>query len=126
MFRSVSSRSHPTHGGYEKLMDEAAAVNNLPAEEMKLKRFPFLQSWLTTARDKTKTPAAKDDTIHYKSKAKCHPLINLFHGRSNNNKKKLKKKNTTTAGPEYSRYLQYVKEGGLWDVHSNSPVLYYR
>ncbi|OIW11013.1 hypothetical protein TanjilG_22820 [Lupinus angustifolius] len=50
-------------------------------------------------------------------KEKIHPLFNLldFH-----------RKKKTMAKPELSRYLDYLKEGGIWDSDSNKPVIYYK
>lgn len=48
---------------------------------------------------------------------KAHPLFSLFDRR---------RKKKTTAKPEFARYLEYVKEGGIWDVNSNMPVIHYK
>ncbi|CAN0861724.1 hypothetical protein LINGRAHAP2_LOCUS8294 [Linum grandiflorum] len=56
-------------------------------------------------------PAAK------KANSKSHPLFSLFTSRRNKR---------TTSRPEFARYIQYVKEGGLWDSNSGVPVMYYK
>ncbi|KAI3722813.1 hypothetical protein L2E82_33919 [Cichorium intybus] len=48
--------------------------------------------------------------------SKVHPLFSLLE------KKNRKKK--VTAKPEFSRYVQYLKEGGIWDANSAKPVIY--
>ncbi|XP_010484636.1 PREDICTED: uncharacterized protein LOC104762924 [Camelina sativa] len=60
-----------------------------------------------------------------KSGGSVHPLFSFFD-MSLKRKKKKKKSTRTTAKPEYARYLEYVKEGGVWDNTSNEPVIYYR
>ncbi|XP_010465407.1 PREDICTED: uncharacterized protein LOC104745768 [Camelina sativa] len=63
-----------------------------------------------------------------KSGGSVHPLFSFFDMSIKRKKKKKKKKSTTTttAKPEYARYMEYVKEGGVWDNTSNEPVIYYR
>ncbi|KAG2263460.1 hypothetical protein Bca52824_070539 [Brassica carinata] len=54
-----------------------------------------------------------------------HPLLSLF--RFERKKKKTKsKKSLATAKPEFARYMEYVKEGGVWDPNSNAPLIHYR
>ncbi|CAN0861718.1 hypothetical protein LINGRAHAP2_LOCUS8294 [Linum grandiflorum] len=52
-----------------------------------------------------------------KGDSKSHPLLSLFISR---------RKKRTTSRPEFARYIQYVKEGGLWDSSSGVPVMYYK
>ncbi|KAJ8770617.1 hypothetical protein K2173_021264 [Erythroxylum novogranatense] len=49
--------------------------------------------------------------------SKCHPFFSLFDGR---------RKKKPVARTDFSRYMEYVKEGGLWDRRSNMPVMYYK
>lgn len=49
-----------------------------------------------------------------------HPIFSLFDGRRRSNKKK------ATAKPEFSRYVEYLKEGGMWDSSSNTPIIYFK
>ncbi|XP_071708524.1 uncharacterized protein [Rutidosis leptorrhynchoides] len=51
-----------------------------------------------------------------KKASKVHPMFSLFERRS--------RKKNATAKPEFSRYLQYLKEGGVWDSNSSKPVIY--
>ncbi|XAR57917.1 hypothetical protein NMG60_11026223 [Bertholletia excelsa] len=52
-----------------------------------------------------------------KKAGKIHPLLAEFNG---------SRRNKATARPEFARYMEYVKEGGMWDVNSNMPVMYYK
>lgn len=46
-----------------------------------------------------------------------HPLLSFLDFR---------RKKKTTARPEFARYLEYLREGGMWDLNSNKPVMYYK
>lgn len=46
---------------------------------------------------------------------KSHPLFSLFDARPRK----------TTAKPEFARYLEFIKERGVWDMNSNKPVIYF-
>ncbi|XP_038883128.1 uncharacterized protein LOC120074173 [Benincasa hispida] len=46
-----------------------------------------------------------------------HPLFSFFDFR---------RKRKSTARPEFARYLEYLKEGGLWDLKANAPVIYFK
>jgi len=48
---------------------------------------------------------------------KSHPLLSFLA---------LPRKKKTTARPEFARYLEYLKEGGMWNLNSNKPVKYYK
>ncbi|KAL8047383.1 hypothetical protein ABFX02_08G237800 [Erythranthe guttata] len=99
MFRALSSRR--SRRGYEQLGggDEAAA--EAPAKS------------LSYSKKKNITCTHAPDQQQIKKASKIHPFFSLFET-------KRKKK------PEFSRYLEYVKEGGgLWDMKSNKPVIYY-
>ncbi|KAJ0041082.1 hypothetical protein Pint_28323 [Pistacia integerrima] len=52
-----------------------------------------------------------------KEVVKTHPLFSLFDRR---------RKKKTTAKPEFARYLEYVKEGGMWDSNSNTPIIHHK
>lgn len=51
------------------------------------------------------------------TKKKSHPIFSFmdFAG-----------KKKATAKPEMVRYVEYLKEGGMWDSDSNKPVIYYK
>ncbi|KAL0543351.1 hypothetical protein IC582_018446 [Cucumis melo] len=46
-----------------------------------------------------------------------HPIFSFFDFR---------RKRKSTARPEFARYLEYLKEGGLWDLKANAPVIYFK
>lgn len=124
MFRALSTRGR----GYEKLTDEykeeeasdAVASRN----EAKLNRARSLPAkiWSLSSKKPAKSdqkvlPQAKSEAKQSKKASKIHPIFSFFDGR-------LRKK--MTAKPEFSRYLQYIKEGGIWDANSNKPAIYYK
>ncbi|CAF2018916.1 hypothetical protein HID58_077576 [Brassica napus] len=109
MFRAMSTRK--IHGGYEKLMEEEPILKkgtSVPASVYGNSRNPVQDA---------KTPTSKP------TGGSVHHLLNLF----NRKKKKTKsKKSLATAKPEFARYMEYVKEGGVLDPNSNAPVIHYR
>ncbi|CAN8278659.1 unnamed protein product [Cochlearia groenlandica] len=120
MFRAMSTRKSPI--GYEKLGHEEAMlkrVTSVPASVYGNSRNPIQE-------DVKKTPKEKP------SGGSIHPLFRFFEGSSQRKKKTTKtttttkKKNSVKAKPEFARYLEYVKEGGVWDPNSNAPVIHYR
>ncbi|CAH8351657.1 unnamed protein product [Eruca vesicaria subsp. sativa] len=106
MIRAMSTRKD--RGSYKKLggeiEEEAAGVRLL---EGKVQSVPA----------EVKKPVEKTG-------GSVHPLLSFFDVGLQRRKKK--KKSTTSAKPEFSRYLEYVKEGGVWDATSNGPVIYYK
>lgn len=114
MFRAFSTRRG--HGRYEKLGHEPAVP---PLEAEKLKRTTSLPAGVfgSSSNPTPEVTFLADPPGKPPKKAnKSHPLFSLFDGR---------RKKKATARPELARYLEYVKEGGLWDADSNKPVLYY-
>ncbi|XP_076887836.1 uncharacterized protein LOC143538088 [Bidens hawaiensis] len=63
-------------------------------------------------------PVPKVDPVakQVKKVSKVHPFFSLFERKS--------RKKKATAKPEFSRYVQYLKEGGVWDAGANKPVIY--
>ena len=120
MLRALSVRRSRR---YERLVDESTIellevnlkrAKSVPASRVfgdKNKLAPLPELGFITKKAPEK-PAAKKA-----SKNVSHPLFSLFYG---------SRKRKTTAKPEFARYLEYVKEGGLWDTKSNMPVLYYK
>lgn len=116
MFRSTSTRRGSAK--YEKLEKESA-VNGISNEE--LKRSTSLPSRaqgsplgdINLQRNPTKKASDKNN----QKEKKTHPLFSFFD---------LRRKKKITAKPEIARYLEYVKEGGMWDLDSNKPVIYYK
>lgn len=104
MFRSTSTRKSPSR--YEKLDKEHDGNEDF-------KRSTSLPS-RAMASTFGEMNLQRNPT---KKEKKIHPLLSLFDFR---------RKKTTTARPEFARYLEYVKEGGMWDTNSNKPVIYYK
>ena len=118
MLRVLSTRR--SHHGYDQLGKEQQPPPPLLAGEddhhqPQLKRVSSLPARLSLGTASQPDPPSKQTK---KAKAsKTHPLFGLFSGR---------RKAKTTAKPEFSRYLEYVKEGGVWDMNSNTPVIYFK
>ncbi|KAK9071421.1 hypothetical protein SSX86_009990 [Deinandra increscens subsp. villosa] len=119
MFRSMSTRKN--HRGYEQLFDDGDNNRRSSSSEPKMLRSTTLPSNFfgdhpfKLASDRK---PAKGDVIdkQVKKASKVHPFFSLFERK--NRKKK------ATAKPEFSRYMQYLKEGGVWDANSDKPVIY--
>ncbi|CAL0313287.1 unnamed protein product [Lupinus luteus] len=118
MFRSMTSRR-----GYERLGKESSTITLLNDEFKRSTSFPSHAPNFSTRVPSTSTfgninlqrnPTKKGSN---NSNKKIHPLLSfLDFGR----------KKKTTAKPEFSRYLEYLKEGGIWDLNSNKPIIYYK
>ncbi|GKU99197.1 hypothetical protein SLEP1_g12076 [Rubroshorea leprosula] len=115
MLRAFSVRR--SQWRYEPLVDDEPDVSLLGG---KLSRTTSLPAGLFCSSRKAAPDSALPSNSQVKStkkKSKSHPLFSLFDGR---------RKRKTTAKPEFARYLEYVKEGGVWDMKSNMPVMYYK
>ncbi|CAH8365682.1 unnamed protein product [Eruca vesicaria subsp. sativa] len=113
MFRAMSTRK--IHGGYEKLGEEEPSlkrVTSVPGSVYGNSRNPI--------QEVKKTPTVKPTS------GSVHPLLSFFDVRFQKKKKKTTKKNLATAKPEFARYMEYLKEGGVWDPNSNAPVIHYK
>ncbi|XP_019172908.1 PREDICTED: uncharacterized protein LOC109168348 isoform X2 [Ipomoea nil] len=107
MLRSLTTRKSPL--AYEQLTDEA------PLFEPKLSRttsvpsaknggvFTSSSSKKVTMSSETKSQAKKAEKA-----SKIHPIFSLFDGR--------RKSKKVTARPEFSRYMEYLKEGGFGGI----------
>ncbi|XP_027362136.1 uncharacterized protein LOC113869839 [Abrus precatorius] len=122
MFRSTSTQRGPTK--YEKLDKENGV--NIETWNEELKRSTSLPSRASSSPTKMDIDSTFGDInlqrnptkkANSNSKEKSHPLFSFFD---------LRRKKKTTAKPEFARYLEYVKEGGMWDLNSNKPVIYYK
>lgn len=125
MFKSASTKgSGPAQ--YERLEKEFA--DTIISNE-ELKRSTTVPS---SGASSSKAKMAMDSTTfgdinlqrnptkkisNQKEKSTTHPLFGFFDFR---------RKKKTTSKPEFARYLEYVKEGGMWDSESNKPVIYYK
>ena len=104
MFRAMSTRRG--YKGYEELIKEEEP--SAPLVEPKLIRnrsVPVAKIFspskkVTSEQNFPATPEAK-------KASKIHPIFSLFE---------TKKKKKATARPEFSRYIQYVRDGGFGDV----------
>ncbi|KDP21749.1 hypothetical protein JCGZ_03379 [Jatropha curcas] len=114
-YKPALSTRRSQHGGYEKLADESTIGLLPPAEAPTLKRSKTVPSRVLVSS--TKLPSELPLPKVKKANSKSHPLFSLFDSR---------RKKKATAKPEFTRYLEYVKEGGVWDVNSNMPVIYYK
>ncbi|CAI8588670.1 unnamed protein product [Vicia faba] len=127
MFRSNSTRRG--HEKYEKLDKEFGGNNNGILNEEYLKRSASVPTGPSNTKAKMamasnfvdinlqRNPTKKASSDHHKEKS-VHPLLNFFDFR--------RKKKKATSKPEFARYVEYMKEGGMWDSESNKPVIYYK
>ncbi|KAI3794231.1 hypothetical protein L1987_36860 [Smallanthus sonchifolius] len=119
MFRAMSLRK--VHRGYEPLISENDVVPDplLDAKMIRSTTLPahFFGDIPLKLVPESKAPA-KVVSIEKQAKkvSKLHPLFSLFERKS--------RKKKATAKPEFSRYMQYLKEGGTWDANSVKPVIY--
>ncbi|CAN4080097.1 unnamed protein product [Withania somnifera] len=111
MFRAMSRRR--SHRGYEELIKEEAPYAPLITLEPKLSKsrtVPAAANFFTSSSSKK---SMSEDNLRpntqlkdVKIASKIHPIFSLFE----------KKKKKATARPEFSRYIQYVRDGGFGDV----------
>lgn len=125
MFRAFSTRGGR---GYEKLSDEhkesSADISLLNEAKMSRARsvpaaaaaklFNSATTKKQTSSDQNVSPPAKSLSKQAKKASKLHPLFSLFDIRS---------RKKATANPEFSRYIQYLKEGGILNANSNKPTM---
>ncbi|XP_020206567.1 uncharacterized protein LOC109791659 [Cajanus cajan] len=121
MLRSISTRRGPRR--YERLGKESATTALLNEG---FKRSTSLPSWGSNSSRKMTLASTFEDInlqrnptkkANNNSDKKSHPLLSFLA---------LHRKKKTTARPEFARYLEYLKEGGMWDLKSNKPVMYYK
>ncbi|XP_059624672.1 uncharacterized protein LOC132267536 [Cornus florida] len=113
MFRALSTQKSRGGGEYEQLADEPL----IGVLQAKLRRSATLPAKLFGSSSKRLAAESNAPVKQAKKASKIHPFFSLFETR---------RKKKATAKPEFARYLQYVKEGGVWDVNSNVPVIYYK
>ncbi|KAL1569487.1 hypothetical protein AAHA92_00961 [Salvia divinorum] len=99
MFRALSIRRR----GYEQLGE---------GDEPKFNRTKSLPTKVMNSPKRVPTAAQEANKA-----SKVHPLFSIFE---------TKRKKKATMKPEFSRYLEYLKEGGAWDMAANRPVMYYK
>lgn len=115
MFRALSTRRN--RRGYEQLGgagDDETILIEAPADE------------LSQGRSVSSAKTLNNEQLQVINKAsKIHPFFTLFETKTTTTKPK-KKKRTSSSNSSFSRYLDYVKEAGIWDVGSDKPVIYYK
>ncbi|CAH1437243.1 unnamed protein product [Lactuca virosa] len=95
MFRAMNKRKG--RRGYDQLISESTIVDNLPPEPK------MIRSTSLPANSSSDFPVKVDLTDKQMRKVrKVHPLYSLLEKR---------RKKKATAKPEFSRYLEYLKEG---------------
>ncbi|CAA7022142.1 unnamed protein product [Microthlaspi erraticum] len=118
MLRTLSTRARSRRSGYERVGDESTS-SFLGA---KLRRSTSVPYYAASIRLGGGSPAILEELPSQKSKQTVvtsklsHPIFSLF----------CRSKKKATAKPEFSRYYEYLREGGVWDLRSNTPVIYFK
>ncbi|XP_057481365.1 uncharacterized protein LOC130768346 [Actinidia eriantha] len=110
MFRALSTRRSDRE--YQSLANESSAGLSVA----KLERATSLPAKILFGSSR-KSSRHQELNFPAKKASKIHPLFGLFDA--------LRRRKKSTAKPEFARYVEYMKEGGVWDVNSNVPVMYY-
>ncbi|KAL1369707.1 hypothetical protein HN51_000064 [Arachis hypogaea] len=126
MLRSMTTRRGP--GRYEKLGKESSTTALLHEEFKRSTSLPAHRTLSSSSRkmgssalfgninlQRNPTKRGNGNNNNNGSK-KSHPLLSFLD---------LRKKSKTTARPEFARYVEYLKEGGMWDFKTNKPVIHY-
>ncbi|XP_022740725.1 uncharacterized protein LOC111292552 [Durio zibethinus] len=128
MLRAFSTRSRR---GYERLLEvevdkpvssigqwktQLKRARSVPARVFGLSRSKFSPELALLERSQVKKPSTSSSNKKV-TKSTTHPLFSIFDAR---------RKKKTTAKPEFARYLEYLREGGMWDKNANTPVMYYK
>ncbi|CAA7022141.1 unnamed protein product [Microthlaspi erraticum] len=122
MLRTLSTRARSRRSGYERVSDDSA-FSLLGAKLKSSTSVPYYAPSIILGGG---GPAILEALPRQKSKKTAttgkfsHPIFSLFDGRHRSNKKK------ATAKPEFSRYAEYLREGGMWDSRSNIPIIYFK
>lgn len=137
LFRALSTRSR--RGGYDRLLDETntLSVNDhggggggTDTYQAVLKRVTSVPASMLFGSSKKKLdhetgflgrnskPKQQQPPAKSKKGGKSHPVFSLFEGKW--------RKKKVTANPDFSRYIEYLKEGGMWNKDTNSAAIYYK
>ncbi|KAK2965904.1 hypothetical protein RJ640_011151 [Escallonia rubra] len=114
MFRALSTRR--SRRGYDRLADESS----IDLLEEKLRRATSLPAKFFGASKEVGAEqkfVANSAVKQAKKASKIHPIFSLFDRR---------RRKKATAKPEFARYMEYLKEGGRWDMNTDMPVMYYK
>ncbi|XP_071708527.1 uncharacterized protein [Rutidosis leptorrhynchoides] len=107
--------------GYEPLGIGGAPVDDLlkDAKMIRSRTMPtnFFGDSSVSFEYQQRTPM-RENVIdkQVKKASKVHPIFAIFERRS--------RKKKATAKPEFSRYMQYLKEGGSWNADESKPAIY--
>ncbi|XP_010467633.1 PREDICTED: uncharacterized protein LOC104747656 [Camelina sativa] len=122
MIRTLSTRTRSRRSGYERVSDDST-FSLLGAKLRRSTSVPYYAPSIRLGGDfpviLEKLPSQKPNKTVVTSKL-SHPIFSLFDGYRRRSKKK------ATAKPEFSRYHEYLKESGMWDSRSNTPVIYFK
>nr|XP_043633471.1 uncharacterized protein LOC122604663 [Erigeron canadensis] len=102
---------------YDKLINESSTNEPKMLRSMTLPT-NFFDEFPVKFVVEPKVPSKVNKFVEKEAKkaSKVHPFFSLFERK--NRKKK------ATAKPEFSRYMQYLKEAGSWNDNSAKPVIY--
>ncbi|KAK1410425.1 hypothetical protein QVD17_36962 [Tagetes erecta] len=119
MLRAMSTRR--VHRGYEQLVNESTNEDNRLSDAKMLRSTTLPATFFGDLPVKYVLEPQVPVKVEYiekqvKKVSRIHPLFSLFERRS--------RKKKATAKPEFARYMQYLKEGGVWDANSIKPVIY--
>ncbi|CAN8328058.1 unnamed protein product [Cochlearia groenlandica] len=123
MLRSLSTRTRSRRGGYERVSDDSTFSLLGAAKLRRSTSVPYYAPSIKLGgvggvpTILEELPRQKSKKVKPTSKF-SHPIFSFLYGN--------KKKKSTTTKPEFSRYIEYLKEGGMWDARSNTPVIYYK
>ncbi|XP_060192622.1 uncharacterized protein LOC132622105 [Lycium barbarum] len=114
MFRAMSTRrDYRGYGVLNKEIEEEEPCAPIILGKPKLSRnrtVPAAAKFFSSSSKKVTSEdnfRANAQLKEAKKASKIHPIFSLFE---------TKKKKKATARPEFSRYIQYVREGGFGDV----------
>ncbi|KAK5784701.1 hypothetical protein PVK06_039227 [Gossypium arboreum] len=101
-------------GQFEAQLKRARSV---PARVFGLSRKFTSEISALPENHRVESSSSTNKKLTSKSKSIIHPLFSLFD---------VRRKKKPTAKPEFGRYIEYLKEGGMWDMNANMPVMYYK
>ncbi|CAN8229143.1 unnamed protein product [Cochlearia groenlandica] len=122
MIRSMTTRTRSRGGGYYEKVSDDSTFSLIGAKLRRSTSVPYYAPTIKLGGGGVPTileelPRQKSKKVKPTGKF-SHPILSFLYGK--------KKKKSTTTKPEFSRYLEYLKEGGMWDARSNTPVIYYK